>query len=201
MGAQSQIHVSFDLWTSPNGYALCAICAHFVGNKIRNTTALMGLKRMEGSHGGEAMAEVIIPVLREYNIAPKLGVFVTDNAESNDNAITAILRELRPDLDMYSRRGRCLGHIINLAAKAFLFGTDVEAFENVVKQIDEDTEFDSKVMKNAQAAWRKKGVVGRFHNLTVFVRSSPQRREAFKRCVVGDEKIDSKSYFALDINS
>ena len=27
----SKIHISFNLWISPNGYAFCGIVAHFVG--------------------------------------------------------------------------------------------------------------------------------------------------------------------------
>jgi hypothetical protein len=191
--ARSRIHISFDLWTSPNGYALCAICAHFVGSDIRNTTALLGLKRMKGPHGGDNIAEVIIPVLEEYGVTSRLGVFVADNAESNDTAIRAILTQLRPELNVASRRARCLGHIINLAAKAFLFGSDTEAFDEIAEQVTDDTPFDSKTMKDAQAAWRRKGAIGKFHNLVVFIRSSTQRREAFKQCVVGDSLIDSKS--------
>ena len=190
--ARSRIHISFDLWTSPNGYALCAICAHFVGGNIRNTTVLLGLKRMKGPHGGENIAEVIIPVLEEYEVTSRLGVFMADNAESNDTAISAILTQLRPELAIAPRRARCLGHIINLAAKAFLFGSDTEAFDEIVEQVTDDTPFDSKAMRDAQAAWRRKGAVGKFHNIVIFIRSSPQRREAFKRCVVGDSLIDSK---------
>jgi hypothetical protein len=189
--ARSRIHISFDLWTSPNGYALCAICAHFVGSNIRNNTVLLGLKRMKGPHSGENIAEVMIPVLKEYEVAPRLGVFIADNADSNDTAIRSILTQIRPDLDPVSHRARCLGHIINLAAKAFLFSSDTEAFESIVKQVTDDTPFDSKTMKEAQAAWRKKGAIGRFHNLTVFIRSSPQRREAFRACVVGDRLINN----------
>lgn len=40
-----------------------------------------------------------------------------------------ILRELRPDLNKKERRLRCIGHITNHAAQAFLFGKDPEAFE------------------------------------------------------------------------
>ena len=198
--ARSRIHISFDLWTSPNGYSLCAVCAHFVGSNLRNTTALLGLKRMRGPHGGENIAEVVIPVLEEYEVGPRLGVFVADNAESNDTAMRSILAQIRPELTVAPRRARCLGHIINLAAKAFLFGSDIEAFEQVVKQVTDDTPFDSKTMKDAQAAWRKKGPIGRFHNVVVFIRSSPQRREAFKRCVVGDNLIDSKLPIFSDMN-
>jgi hypothetical protein len=45
-------------------------------------------------------------------------------------------------------------------------------------------------MKTAQEAWRKKGAIGKFHNIVVFIRSSPQRREAFKSCLIGDEITD-----------
>ena len=36
---------------------------------------------------------------------------------------------LSPESDPVHRRLRCWGHIINLAAKAFLSGTDSKAFE------------------------------------------------------------------------
>jgi hypothetical protein len=32
----------------------------------------------------------------------------------------------------------------------------------------------------ARALWRKKGPIGRLHNVCVFIRSSPQRRRAFE---------------------
>jgi hypothetical protein len=100
---------------------------------------LLGLKRMMSSYCGEAILEVITPILREYDIASKLGVFVTDNAESNNTAIKAILSDIRPDLAVFPRRARCLGHIINLAAKVFLFGTDIKAFETVIDQVSNNT--------------------------------------------------------------
>jgi len=54
---------------------------------------------------------------------PKLGYFIADNDGRNDTCIRAILKKHRLDIkDPNSRRVRCLGHIINLAAKAFLFG-------------------------------------------------------------------------------
>ena len=89
------------------------------------------------------------------------------------------------------RRGRCAAHIINLAAKAFLFGNDIEAFEVAVEGEGSATA-DSLRLKIAQAEWRKRGAVGRLHNLVVFVRASAQRREAFRASIAGDMKVDSK---------
>jgi hypothetical protein len=113
---------------------------------------LLGLKRIKGLYSRENITEVMIPVLKEYEVAPRLGVFVADNADSNDTAVRSILAQIRPDLDPTSRRARCLDHIINLAAKAFLFSSDTEVFESIVRQVTDDTPFDLKTIKEAQAA-------------------------------------------------
>jgi hypothetical protein len=42
--AISRIHISFDLWTFPNGYALCGIVTHFVSHQYSNQSVLLGLK-------------------------------------------------------------------------------------------------------------------------------------------------------------
>ena len=195
--AKSRIHISFDLWTSPNGYALCGICAHFVEKKGSNCSVLIGMKRMKGSHGGENIAEVVIPVLIDYQIAPRLGVFVADNADLNDAAIRSILHELRPELSIDDRRSRCLGHTINLAAKAFIFGKETDAFKALVDSVDETDALDSDKMRWARAAWRERGPIGKFHNMVTFIRSSPQRREAFKRSIVGGDSSNGKCLLYL----
>jgi hypothetical protein len=146
---------------------------------------------MKGTHHEEDIAEVIIPVLREYKLLLNLGVFIADNVDSNDSVIQATLSVLRPDLNAASRRSRCLGHIINLAAKAFLFGKETAAFEEAVESVDEvDEATESTKMKKAQELWRKRGPIGKFHNLVVYIRSSSQRREAFKQCLVGGSNDD-----------
>jgi hypothetical protein len=72
----------------------------------------------------------MIPVLEEMGIVSRLGYFIGDNAGNNDTCWRAICRKLRSDIkEPDSRRVRCLWHILNLAAKAFLFGKDADAFE------------------------------------------------------------------------
>jgi hypothetical protein len=186
--AKLRIHISFDLWSSPNGYAICAICSHFVGQSNCNRSVLLGMKRILGAHSGENIAEVILPVLQDFEITSNIGVFVADNVDTNDVAIKAILRILRPDLTIRNRRARCLGHIINLAAKAFIFGKDTTAFDNAIESVDESEPLESDKMKKAQEAWRRQGAIGKFHNIVVFIRSTSQRREAFRRCLLSDDR-------------
>ena len=52
-----------------------------------------------------------------------------DNINSKDVCVREILAKLQPNLDPEKYYLRCFGHIVNLAAKAFLFGKDPEAFE------------------------------------------------------------------------
>ena len=71
--AFSKIHISFDLWTSPNGYAFCGIVAHFVGWGYRARSVLLALKRMMEGHTGEDIARVVLSVLRQYGVLNKIG--------------------------------------------------------------------------------------------------------------------------------
>lgn len=186
----SKIHVSFDIWTSPySTYAFLGVCAHFIiereGKTVSQST-LLALRRMHGDHSGENIAKVLREVLIEFEIVDKVGVFIADNASNNDTAI----KELLQTKDISNRRARCLGHILNLAAKSFIFGKDPDLFlKQVVHEGDIMT---AEQVANAQVAWRTKGALGKLHNLIIYIRSSPQRKEAFRQCMVDDIEVDSK---------
>ena len=75
--------------------------------------------------------------------------------------------------------------------KAFLFGADVKAFKHTVDIGGRAIE--SAAARSAQNEWRKKGPVGKLHNLVVYIRSSTPRREVWRRKRVDNADIDSKS--------
>src|ERR1700722_4407404 len=77
------------------------------------------------------------------------------------------------DDEVEHRRLRCLGHIINLAAKSFFFSANSDIFE---KEIDRAQLEEEQVERNL---WRKRGPVGKLHNVVQYIRDSPQRREEF----------------------
>jgi hypothetical protein len=63
-----------------------------------------------------------------------------------------------------ARRGRCFGHVLNLAAKAILFGNNVEAFEQQLSGAEA-------LSHTEHELWRK-GSVGKLHNLVVAINRS-----------------------------
>lgn len=176
--ALSKIHLSFDLWTSPNQLALLGIVAHYLDRKTwKNQSRLLALRRLRGSHSGENMASILTDVAQEYEITENFGFFTIDNAESNDTCLQTFLSSCFPDITLDAvkqRRLRCWGHVLNLSAKAFLFGKNADAFE---------VEHDTNVLLGREEAelaiWRKHGPIGKLHNVVVFIRRTPQRRELF----------------------
>jgi hypothetical protein len=176
--AKSKIHISFDLWTSPNIHAIIAVVAHFLSPELQLRHVLLAVREIEGSHSGENMAESLLTVIADYEISTRIGVFVSDNASSNDVATRTILSQLEID-DNSSHRARCLGHIINLAAQAFILGKDCEVFSIDAEAAERTVNVDSSRLSDLQRIWRAKGPIGKFHNVVTFIRATPQRRQLF----------------------
>lgn len=109
----------------------------------------------------------------------------------NDRAIDYVLKVIEPDLELRkARRARCIAHLINLTARAFLFGSSVEAFEEDapvpdVCQLSEE--------QAAQERWRKKGSIGKLYNITSYIRLSVRRKEAFAKIESKNRAVKGKS--------
>jgi hypothetical protein len=65
----SSIHISFDMWMSPNYLAMLSIFAHDLDKDGIRQNRLIGFKRVLGARTGESQAAVIIVTLHEYGIA------------------------------------------------------------------------------------------------------------------------------------
>ena len=80
--------------------------------------------------------------------------------------------------DPIARRLRCFGHVINLVVRAFMYGTDVDAFELDIASLHTcQKEVDELV------AWRKRGALGKLHNVCAWICRTPQRRDEFAEYV------------------
>ncbi|KAH7463402.1 hypothetical protein FOMA001_g18073 [Fusarium oxysporum f. sp. matthiolae] len=186
--AVTQIHLSFDLWTSPNRLAFISIFGHFIDRRHSYQSRLLAFKRQIGSHAGENIAYTIRNVVRDWGINCKLGVSICDNAASNDVCLRNLYTTLDASItraDTEARRMRCFGHILNLVAQAFLYGDDAASFGlqseayDMLERVEEDLEH-----------WRAKGPVGKLHNIVKFIRASPQRTETFKAHARDQEEVD-----------
>jgi len=167
--AISKIHISCDMWSSPNGHSMLGVVAHWCEQDKSLRSTLLGLPKVWGAHTGDNIAEALVDVLEQYELTSKLGYMMMDNATNNDTAVQAINEELirrghDPGMPWEYRRLRCSGHIWNLTVKKLLFGKDMDALE--MNAVD-------------FATWRQVGPVGKLHNNVRYIRASPQRRDSF----------------------
>ena len=179
--ALSRIHISCDIWTSPNQLLLLAIVAHFITHDSQKRKALIALPQVFG-HSGEEQLGKLLPVLEDYGIVRRLGAIITDNAPPN-NVLCRLIQahfstELGLDWAANDWRIRCIGHIINLVVQAFLF-TNVFT-EEELESYDSQEQREGVDEEAKRAKFRLLGPLGKAHNIVVFIRGSPLRITEFK---------------------
>ena len=173
---------------------MLAVIGHFVSHTGEAKSCLLGLRHIEGRHSGENMAQSVITIIEDYGIKDLLGYFVLDNVSSNDTCVQEILKQLQPTADPKKRRLRCFGHIVNLAAKAFLFGEEAEAFE-----LEVDSYVQLQQEEKELRAWRKLGPIGKLHNVVTYIQKTPQCREAFLDLAKNEEIEEVKGKLYLNV--
>jgi hypothetical protein len=164
----------------------------------KRRTVVLALREVEGEHSGENMADVLFHIFNDYRITEQIGFFMADNASSNDVCIDTVLKTLYPYMTKKQRLRRCLrclGHIVNLCAQAFIVGKDADKVCREIEAAYREGEF-AKIGE----LWRKKGAVGWLHNIVGYIRASSQRRQFFKSIEIGGELtefdgLEVSSYF------
>ena len=156
------IHVAFDGWRASNRHSLNGVACFFRDENGKPHKIVLGLPETS-RHTGTNIAKEVLEIFEVFGIKDKIGYFTLDNASNNDSALDTIGQEL--GFDGARRRGRCFGHIVNLSAKALLFGNDTDAFEEQLSGAEalSQAEYD---------LWRKKGPVGKLHNFVLDVHRS-----------------------------
>lgn len=184
--SRSRISISFDLWTSPNPYAIVGVVAMWIDSSGKRRSTVLGMRRVHGEHSGENLGSVVLGLLKEYEIGgDQIGYFMLDNASSNDTAVEFILKELCPWMKPKQRRHRrlrCLGHIVNLCCQAFLMGRNCEKYLAKLEKHYQRGDY-----TKVEELWKQFGCLGRLHNLVRYIRLTPQRREEFAAIVIGGD--------------
>jgi len=88
--ARSKVHISVDMWTSPNTKAIVVLTACFLSEDNMLEHIVLDLFEVEGTHEGVNLAPYVLKIVEEWGIISKLGWFVMDNAGNNDTMMMAI---------------------------------------------------------------------------------------------------------------
>jgi hypothetical protein len=154
------IHISFDLWTSPNHRTFMAIVGHYLNISTGLVQAvLLSFRRLRGPHSGENQAAMFWSIAEDMQLTRCLGYFTLDNATSNDSAwehIAQRSRSMGVPFEPKQHRIRCLGHVINLTVKSLIWGHHSVTIDNDLLEEYTDQEDTEK-----EGQWRRYGPLGK----------------------------------------
>lgn len=153
--APGLIHISYDGWTAPNKSPLYGVACFFRDQNSRPMKLILGVPEVPQQHTGENIAGEVYKVLEFFGISHKVGYAVLDNAENMDTSMDELEVLLSWEKGQGRKhRGRCFGHILNLSAKALLFG-------NFVNAIEDEATGASIISEKEWKSWIKRGPVGK----------------------------------------
>ena len=200
----SSVHLSLDIWTSPNRLLFLGICAHFVAQHQQKLSKALLALRTVANHTGQEQFATLLPVLKDYGIVRKLGSIVCDNATPNDTLCrtigTYLWKEEKIEWNPTFRRIRCVGHVINLAVQAFLFHSLIE-MEELASYDEKEAIGEEGNEVEKQNTFRQMGPLGKLHNIVVHIRGSAGRTKEFKdlagRMIPLDNRTRWNSWFHM----
>ena len=82
--SKSLIHLSFDIWTSPNYKHMIAITAHWTDQEYKIRNMLIAIREVHGEHTGYNISRPVYEVVKEFDIVERLGYFMLDGAGNNN---------------------------------------------------------------------------------------------------------------------
>jgi hypothetical protein len=157
---------------------MIAVVAHWMAENYEVKSALLAIREVHGEHTGKNIAEVVYPVMKEYDIHNGFGFYIGDNATNNDKSLRFLDQFLRNDgyygFDIDQCRLRCFTHEMQLTTKALLFGLKAKELEEYPVKAGVTEEEKHEYVKKK---WTSFSAVGKLHNVVKYIRGSPQQRE------------------------
>ena len=125
-----RINLTLDAWTSSNRIAYLGITGHWMDSDYVLQNIVLAFSRLQGSHTGENLANVVYETLTLYGIEQSLGCITMDNASVNDKLCKQLEQKLRDFGQAWKWKDgqvRCMPHVLNLAAQKILSVLKAEA--------------------------------------------------------------------------
>lgn len=118
----SSIALTFDMWSSREGYGYGGLQGHFFDESGVLRSLTLEFKIIPHPHDGPAIRDFFREAINSYGIEKKVIAVTTDSATNNTAAIEPLLQELQLEtpFTLEPIHYRCTSHILNLAVQEAL---------------------------------------------------------------------------------
>ncbi|KAG9382232.1 Dimer-Tnp-hAT domain containing protein [Pyrenophora tritici-repentis] len=160
------------------------IVAHYVDSSGELRDLPIALPQLTGAYTGEAMAEVVMAIFKQFEITVgKLGYFVLDNAHNNNTTINTLALQI--GFSATERRLRCGPYTLNLIGQMLLWGEEKESYDN------EETERVNEAEN--MATWRGDGPLGVLVAVINYIKTPQQYAlfEKYQKLAIRDQPVNA----------
>ena len=106
---QFSFTLTSDIWTSSHQRTCyVSVVAHYLDDSYALNKRVIGFRTMDESHNGEAIANQILEVVRDFEIDGKILSITLDNASANTTAVEFLTPQLQSYIKGYIVHHRCV---------------------------------------------------------------------------------------------
>lgn len=149
--------------------------------------------KLSGQHTGAIFGSIFVEYLKKYGITTSLSSITADNTSTNSTMARSIAAHPDVNFDAETQLFGCIAHVLDLAARdgLALFGVvdEPEEKELLMNAMD----LSNIVQPPDGSAIDLSSITRQIHGLVVYVRSSPQRFEAFASTVRIIRSLDTQT--------
>jgi hypothetical protein len=95
-----------------------AITAYFIDEDWQYNEVLLGFEPLHGKHSSANLSDIVLDILRKYEIEDRVLAVTTNNASNNDTLIKSLQQSLTDNTILI--RIPCLAHVIQLSLNELL---------------------------------------------------------------------------------
>ena len=114
------VSLTSDIWTGRAKQDYISVVTHYVNEHWHLQKRVIGFELIDVAHSGPNIAEAILKVVNDFNLADKVFSITLDNASANTSAMNTLTPIFSIYVASFLMHQRCACHIINLIAKSAL---------------------------------------------------------------------------------
>ncbi|XP_078440875.1 putative transcriptional regulator tpeD [Wolffia australiana] len=117
-----KVSLTVDAWTTENSCGLLGITVNWVNNWRELCEHVLAISELVRKHNGENMSTIVLQASDDFGLRTKVGSINTDNASSNRQMISLLVKELKTVNDCFTvdRHVPCASHVLNIIVQAAL---------------------------------------------------------------------------------
>ncbi len=154
-----KISIALNNWTSSNNIVFMSVTNYFIDKNWKYREVFLTFQSLSDAHTNETMTQIVVNILKKYNLKNRLLAIIIDNASNNEKMrkeMKKILKNIEIEWDHEKNHVFCIVYVIQLAINEFLDSMKISAVndkmneifqENRLNDIDKKTDLINTLLK------------------------------------------------------